>query len=126
MYPRKGAHRSFIFHKAVRVHIRKQRDISQYIYLITLSLLGAGNGAAVLHHATMAVPSNWLLLAGIIIAYVVSEYSGIAIETATPDSFYELTVTDASVIFALMATGSWGLLPILGGSLIVRYIQRKS
>ncbi len=105
--------------------MRKQRDMSQYAYLVILALLGAGSGAAVVYRANLMMPPHWLLLCGIMIAYVLSEYYGIAIETATPGSFYELTVTGASVIFAFMITGAWGLLPILSGSLIVRSMQRQ-
>jgi signal transduction histidine kinase len=105
--------------------MKKQRTPFQYAYLVTLALLGIGSSTAVVYRgSTVTVPSGWLLL-GIAVAYILSDYYGVSIETATPGSYYSLTVTDASIVFAAMVAGPYGLFPILLGSFIVRYLQRK-
>jgi signal transduction histidine kinase len=105
--------------------MQKQRTPFQYAYLVTLALLGIGSSAAVAYRgSTVTMPSGWLLL-GIAVAYILSDYYGVSVETATPGSYYSLTVTDASIVFAAMVAGPYGLFPILLGSFIVRYLQRK-
>lgn len=105
--------------------MRKQRSKAQYAYLVILALLGAGSTTTVFFCASGTHFPNMLLLGAIGLAYIVSDYYGITIETATPGSFYEVTVTDASVVFGLIVVGPWSLLPILIGSLVVRYLQRQ-
>jgi signal transduction histidine kinase len=105
--------------------MRKQRNTAQYAYLVILALLGAGSAIAIFFCASETGFPNALLLGAIGIAYIVSDYYGVTIETATPGSFYEMTVTDASVVFGLIVAGPWSLLPILIGSLAVRYLQRQ-
>jgi signal transduction histidine kinase len=55
----------------------------------------------------------------------VADFFGIEVETARPDSVVIFQVSDAVFVFALLIAGPLGVLPVLVGSIIVRYLERK-
>jgi signal transduction histidine kinase len=104
--------------------MRKKRSLVQYVYLVLLAVLGSGSTLAVAAQVRISASSSvWLLLA-ISFAYALADYYGVSVETARPGSRFELTVTDAVVVFALFVVGPAGLLPILLGSLGARAFAR--
>lgn len=102
----------------------KGRTNTQRLYLMILLVLGLGSLIALLSTPRTDSP-NYLLFAGIVLAYSLAESFGIEVETARPGSMVVFEVSDAVFVFALLISGSYGVLPLLAGSIIVRYLDRK-
>lgn len=103
--------------------MKKQRSLFQSSYLLLLAFLAIGCCAA-LAAVARNLALNPLLLVGIGICYGLADWYGVKLPTRRPESFIELTVADAVVVFGLLNAGATTLLPVLLASYAVRYLQR--